>query len=145
MTERKYKPVRHDHAAFLENAKARKGFTEEYEALALEYELANQLLRARARAGLTQDAVAERMGTTKSAISRLEAAGKHTPSLGTLKRYAQAVGCELRVRLVPRPGIHRPASPPADGGLARVHPAGARLRTPTTRTPTRTRPAPGRR
>ena len=41
------------------------------------------MLKARARAGLTQDAVAERMGTTKSAISRLESAGKHAPSLAT--------------------------------------------------------------
>jgi transcriptional regulator with XRE-family HTH domain len=37
------------------------------------------LAKARARAGLTQYAVAERMGTTKSAISRIEAAGKHAP------------------------------------------------------------------
>ncbi|NDZ14629.1 hypothetical protein C7T35_34925 [Variovorax sp. WS11] len=54
---------------------------------------------------LTQDAVAERMGTTKSAISRLESAGKHAPSLATLKRYAQAVGCELQVKLVPQKGV----------------------------------------
>lgn len=59
------------------------------------------MLKARSRAGFTQDAVAERMGTTKSAISRLESAGKHAPSLATLKRYAMAVGCELQVRLVP--------------------------------------------
>ena len=64
--------------------------------------LASQLLKARSRAGLTQDAVAERMGTTKSAISRLEGAGKHAPSIATLKRYAKAVGCDLQVRLVPR-------------------------------------------
>jgi transcriptional regulator with XRE-family HTH domain len=42
------------------------------------------------------------MGTTKSAISRLESAGKHAPSLATLKRYALAVGCELQVKLVPQ-------------------------------------------
>ncbi|MBK9445126.1 MAG: helix-turn-helix transcriptional regulator [Betaproteobacteria bacterium] len=59
-------------------------------------------VRARARAGLTQDAVAERMGTTKSAISRLESSGKHAPSLATLKRYAEAVGCDLQVKLVPK-------------------------------------------
>ncbi len=104
MAELKYKPVRHDHAAFLEKAKSRKGFSEEYRALELEYAVANQLLRARTRAGLTQDAVADRMGTTKSAISRLEAAGKHTPSLATLRRYAHAVGCELQVKLVPQKG-----------------------------------------
>ena len=45
---------------------------EAYDALALEYQVASQILRARARAGLTQDAVAEKMGTTKSAISRLD-------------------------------------------------------------------------
>ena len=80
--------------------RARKGFTEAYDALELEYAVVNQMLKARSRAGLTQDVVAERMGTTKSAISRLESAGKHAPSLTTLKRYAAAVGCELQVRLV---------------------------------------------
>lgn len=100
MAELTFKPVRHTHAAFLAKAATRQGFTEAYDALALEYELTKQMLKARARAGLTQDAVAERMGTTKSAISRLESAGKHAPSLATLKRYAQAVGCELQVRLV---------------------------------------------
>ena len=46
--------------------------------------------------------MAERMGTTKSAISRLEASRKHAPSLATLKRYASAVGCELQVKFVPQ-------------------------------------------
>jgi len=76
MADLKYRPVVHDHQEFLARASKRKGFAEAYEALELEYELANQMLKARSRAGLTQDAVAERMGTTKSAISRLESAGK---------------------------------------------------------------------
>ena len=101
MAELKYKPVLHDHRAFLAKANARKGFTDAYNALEFEYQVADQMLKARSRAGLTQDAVAERMGTTKSAISRLESAGKHAPSLATLKRYAIAVGCELQVKLVP--------------------------------------------
>jgi DNA-binding XRE family transcriptional regulator len=100
MAELKYKPVPHNHKAFLAKARTRKGFTEAYNALELEYQVAGQMLRARARAGLTQDAVAEIMGTTKSAVSRLESAGKHAPSLATLKRYARAVGCELQVKLV---------------------------------------------
>lgn len=102
MAELKNTPVRHDHKAFLAKAGARKGFKEAYAALEIEYQVVNQLLKARTRAGLTQDAVAERMGTTKSAVSRLEGSGKHAPSLGTLKRYAQAVGCELQVKLVPQ-------------------------------------------
>lgn len=101
MAELKYKPVPHDHKAFLAKAGARRGFAAAYDALELEYQVARQMLKARSRAGLTQDAVAERMGTTKSAVSRLESAGKHAPSLATLKRYASAVGCELRVKLVP--------------------------------------------
>ena len=102
MADIKYAPVKHDHQAFLAKARLRKGFTEAYDSLELEYRVADQLLKARARAGLTQDAVAERMGTTKSAISRLEASGKHTPSLATLQRYARAVGCDLQVKLVPQ-------------------------------------------
>ena len=102
MANLKYAPVKHDHQAFLAKARARKGFTEAYDGLELEYRVADQLLKARSRAGLTQDAVAERMGTTKSAISRLEAAGRHAPSLATLKKYAAAVGCDLQVKLVPQ-------------------------------------------
>lgn len=100
MPDLKFNPIRHTHEEFLTRAATRKGFTEAYDALALEYQVADQMLKARSRAGLTQDAVAERMGTSKSAVSRLESAGKHTPSLATLKRYAQAVGCELQVKLV---------------------------------------------
>ena len=101
MTDLKYTPVPHDHEAFIARATKRKGFADAYGALEAEYALANQMLQARARAGLTQDAVADLMGTTKSAISRLESAGRHAPSIATLRRYAQAVGCELQVKLVP--------------------------------------------
>ena len=100
MAELKYTPVPHNHDQFLAKAREREGFAEAYASLEIEYQVVNQLLKARTRAGLTQDAVAERMGTTKSAISRLEAAGKHAPSLTTLKRYAKAVGCELQIKLV---------------------------------------------
>ena len=39
MAELKYKPVPHDHKAFLARARARKGFTVAYDALALEYQV----------------------------------------------------------------------------------------------------------
>lgn len=101
MADLKYTPVKHDHKDFLQKARTRKGFDKAYEALELEYQVVDQLLKARARAGLTQDAVAQLMGTTKSAVSRLEAAGKHAPSLTTLQRYANAVGCKIQVKLIP--------------------------------------------
>jgi DNA-binding XRE family transcriptional regulator len=99
----KYKPVSHDHDAFLAKALERKGFSEAYDSLESEYLLVRELLGARMRAGLTQEEVAEAMGTTKSAVSRLEAAGKHSPSVSTLKKYAQAVGCDVEIKLVSVP------------------------------------------
>jgi DNA-binding XRE family transcriptional regulator len=102
MAELKYRPVRHNHGAFLKKAKRRRGFAQAYDALAVEYAVANEMLAARTRAGLTQEAVASRMGTSKSTVSRLESAGKHAPSLSSLKRYAEAVGCKVEIRLVPQ-------------------------------------------
>ena len=59
-----------------------------------------ELVAARTRARMTQDEVAERMWTTASAISRLEAGRLTRPTLSTLEKYALAVGCRLEVRLV---------------------------------------------
>lgn len=70
----------------------------EFEALAPEFETVRELVAARARAGLTQGEVAERMGTTQSTIARLES-GKRPPSLRTVQRYAQAVGARAVVRI----------------------------------------------
>ena len=68
MAEFKYNPVAHNHKAFLEKASKRRGFRAAYDALEIEYALAHEMLSARTRAGLTQEAVAVRMGTTKSAV-----------------------------------------------------------------------------
>ena len=54
MADLKYKPVPHDHAEFLASARKRQGFAEEYDSLQLEYALAGQMLKARAKAGMTQ-------------------------------------------------------------------------------------------
>ncbi len=101
MPSGEYEPIPHHHDAFLKRASERPGFKEAYDQLEERYRLARELLAARMRAGLTQEQVATSMGTTKSAVCRLERAGRHSPSLGTLRRYARAVGCELEIRLVP--------------------------------------------
>lgn len=102
MAELKYKPVPHEHKAFLDNAKKRKGFKTAYEDLEDEYFVIREMIAARCKSGLTQEGVAELMSTTKSAVSRLESAGKHAPSLATLKKYARAVNCRLEIKLVPK-------------------------------------------
>jgi len=74
-----------------------------YESMEVEFSLLRQLLKARSRAGLSQAQVADRMGTKAPAVTRLESSlsnGKHSPSLATLRRYANAVGCELQVKLI---------------------------------------------
>ncbi len=64
--------------------------------------------RLRTEAGLTQEEMARRMGTTQSAIARLEAGGTR-PTLETLEKLAAAVGAELVVgvgeRLSEEPAI----------------------------------------
>lgn len=73
----------------------------EYDKLAEEFALLDAFLKARAAAGITQAEVAERIGTTQSAVARLESGrGKHSPSLATLQKYAHALGCRLELRLV---------------------------------------------
>jgi transcriptional regulator with XRE-family HTH domain len=67
----------------------------EYEKLADEFSLLDEFLKARAAQGLTQAQVAEKIGTTQSAVARMESgSGKHSPSLATLRKYADALGCK---------------------------------------------------
>ena len=70
----------------------------QFDALAAEFATARELVAARAKAGLSQAQVAERMGTTQSTVARLES-GKRPPSLRTVQRYAQALGMHAVVRL----------------------------------------------
>lgn len=69
-----------------------------YAALDEEFALASQVIEARARAGLTQAQLAERMGTSQSAVARLES-GKSRPSVATLEKLAAATGSRLRIAL----------------------------------------------
>ena len=72
-----------------------------FDELGDEYALLDEFLKARAEQGLTQVQVAEKIGTTQSAVARMESGrGKHSPSLATLSKYAEALGCKLEVRLV---------------------------------------------
>ena len=69
-----------------------------YDDLAGEFAIAREMIAARARAGLSQSEVAQRMGTTQSVVARLES-GKRPPSMRTVERFAQAVGGHLVLRI----------------------------------------------
>ena len=86
---------------FKARALARPDVKKAYDELAEEFAFLDQVLKARAEAGLTQAEVAARVGTTQSAIARLESAeSKHSPSIATLQRYADALGYKVEIRLV---------------------------------------------
>src|SRR5262249_40895082 len=86
---------------FKRRALARPAVKAAYEASAEEFAFLDEVLKARAESGLTQAEVAERIGTTQSAIARLESAEpKHSPSIATLQKYAKALGYKVEVKLV---------------------------------------------
>ena len=78
MSERRHEPV---FGGFREMARRRQA-------------LAEELVSARLEAGLSQTEVAARMGTSQSAVARLES-GDADIRLSTLERYATAVGRRL--------------------------------------------------
>ena len=73
-------------------------FAKAMEALKPENALRCELVEARVRAGLTQAELARQMGTTQSAIARLES-GRSSPGLTTLRKLADVTGSRLVVRL----------------------------------------------
>ena len=85
-------------AEFKKEALKDKKIKAEYEKLGPEFELARMLIEKRLKMGMTQKQLAEKMGTTQSALSRFEMGGTN-PSLGFLKKLAGALGTKLSVRL----------------------------------------------
>ncbi len=68
-----------------------------YDELESEFALIDVLLTMRQKSGLTQQEIAERMGTQKGNISRLEK-GSGNPSWKTLEKYAHACGFDIMMR-----------------------------------------------
>lgn len=73
----------------------------EYEDIDVQFSLVESMIRARLSANLTQAEVAERMGTSQSAIARLES-WCVSPSFATLRRFAEATGTSVKVEFLPR-------------------------------------------
>ncbi len=71
-----------------------------FERMRPEFEIAHALISARVGAGLTQEEVAEKMGTSQSVVARLES-GRSLPSVKSLIRYAKATGTRPVIELVP--------------------------------------------
>jgi ribosome-binding protein aMBF1 (putative translation factor) len=75
-------------------------FRNAYDELEEEFALVAEILKARAKAGLTQEQLAKRMKTSQAVVARLES-GRTLPSTRTLKRFAKATGHRLRITFEP--------------------------------------------
>ena len=80
------------HKKWLKEPKYKKA----YDALEGEFALAGAVVDVRNRAGLTQEELARRMGTTQPVVARLES-GRTRPSMRTLERLAEATGSRLLI------------------------------------------------
>ena len=100
----KFQPVPFSAKALAKNKRAADpAFSQAYDALETEFAALATLLEARHQAGLTQAEVAQRMGVSQPVLARIESSlgsRKHTPSLNTLKRYAEACGKRLVISMV---------------------------------------------
>lgn len=92
------------HKKWMKEPKYRKA----YEALEEEFVLASAVIDVRNRAGLTQEELARKMGTTQPVVARLEG-GRSRPSMRTLERLADATGSRLLISFAPRKA-KRPAA-----------------------------------
>jgi len=84
------------HKKWMKEPKYRKA----YEALEEEFALASAVMDVRTRAGLTQQELARKMGTTQPVVARLES-GRTRPSMRTLERLAEATGSRLLIGFEP--------------------------------------------
>ena len=104
MDNDQYKPVAFDpksHAA--RKRQEDPAFRTAYDMLEDEFAALDALLKARKEAGLTQADVASRMGVSQPVLARIESSlgsRKHSPSLATLRRYAEACGKKLVIQVV---------------------------------------------
>ena len=102
MADKKWQPGKIRHEDLVKKGMADPVFKAEYDKLEEEFAVLDEILAARKAAGLTQEQIADRMGTRQSSIARLEngLACGNLPSMTMLKKYAAAVGKKLQIRFV---------------------------------------------
>src|SRR5450759_1318779 len=74
---------------------------EEYDEEVINAAIARKIYELRTKAGLTQQELADRVSTSKSAICRLEDADYNGHSLSMLKRIAEALDKRVEIRFLP--------------------------------------------
>lgn len=70
-----------------------------YEEISAKKDLWLQLVQARQAAGLTQEALAKRLGVSQAQVARLEKRGYDAYTLSSLRRYVQALGDDFQLEV----------------------------------------------
>ena len=83
----------------LERQMKNKAFSEEYNSLEEEFELAKEIIKLRIKANMTQSELAKRAGTSQPAIARLESGAYKNLTLSFLRRIGDALGVYPEVRM----------------------------------------------
>ena len=86
--------------AFKKNALQNEQIRSQYEKLKPEFEFINQLIIARKKSNMSQADLAKRLHTKQPSIARFENGGFNKASISTIKDYANALGFDLKIRLI---------------------------------------------
>jgi antitoxin HicB len=84
----------------LDDVLAEDGKLEEFQAVAIKEVIAWQITQAMVAGKLSRKRLAERMGTSRSQVSRLLDPADGNVTLATLQRAANVVGRKVRIELV---------------------------------------------
>ncbi len=95
--ENKVRTLKSRLAEDLRDRETRESFEEERLAL----QIAQRILHLREVLGLSQQTLADRMGTSQQTVSRLESGTYEGYSLKTLEKLAEATGTQLKIDFVP--------------------------------------------
>ena len=76
----------------------RPGLKREYDALGFEFAILDAIISARAKKGMTQKILAQKIGTKQSAIARFES-GQSNPTLSFIQKVSDALGVQIRVTI----------------------------------------------
>ena len=90
---------RPDFKAFKEKALKNAKVKAEYEALRPEFELVLALIKARKAAKISQESLAKKLNIKQPSIARLEKGGYATTSISNLSKYANALGCSIKISI----------------------------------------------
>ncbi len=111
---------------FLEEQLQESAFRKEWERTAYARAIANQVIRYRADHGLSQAALARKLGVSQPVVGRLEL-GEHEPKVSTLRNLSEKLGMRFMIDIHPADAAHPESSSSSDNGVERIVSGGVEM------------------